>query len=152
MSFVGQAPGKVSWTQYAVVTTKPIKAGVDVAQGEVLTPDGDGYLIKLTAASGHVDNADNGFFQALAKSDAVSGEADGARTVQCMGYRSRITMLLAAGLIPGQEVEVAASGSTVDPDKAKARTGSGKRLGILFAVEGGKRESADDDKGDVEVF
>jgi len=131
MSFVDLAPGDIVYSQYSVVDTLPVKSAVAISKGEVYTMDSDGYLVELTAASDDLDNL-NGAFQAMADSAAVAGESDGDRSVQCLCKRSRILLKAPADITPGDDVTIAATGTTVTPDTVEVS--STHKIGTVFAI------------------
>lgn len=150
MSFVNVQPGQDAYERYNVTQTLPIKGAVDVDMGHIYTVDADGYLIKLTATSGAINNA-NSFYQAKASSVGKTGEADGDRKVQVLSPRSRIALLLPADLTIGDDVEVSSDTSTVSANKVKILGSSGIKLGKIFEILSGNRKSVDEEVGLIEV-
>ena len=131
MSFVDPGIGDIVYSQYAVVDSLPIKAGVGITKGRCFTADADGFLIALTAASGNVNNK-NGIFQAMADSAAVTGESDGDRRVQCLMKRSRVLLKAPVNATPGDDVAIAASGTNVTADTIQLS--STQKIGTIFEI------------------
>ena len=146
-------PGDVGFTQYAIVTSKEIKAALDVVKGNIYGVDTNGYLVDLTAASGEITNASRGQVQAMGSSTPVSGEASGDRAVQCMVFKSRVILKAGvADLVPCQPISIMAAVTTTTPNSIMPLTSTGARFGVIYKIFGGKKKSIVDDKLFVDVF
>ena len=121
MSFINASPGDVQYANYAVIDTIPIKAAVNIEKGNCYTIDGEGFLLALTGASGALTNL-NGIFQAMAKTNSISGEVSGSRRVQCLQKRSRVVLKAPANITKGDTVSIDVSGTTVTANKVQAAT------------------------------
>ena len=153
MSYVTKEPGDISFTQYAVVSTHEVHNAVDIVKGHCYTPNTGGRLHEIVSSSGIINNVSRGIFQAMTKSDAVSGESAGDRSVQCLGLRSRIILKAsAANLVPGQPVELHGAAQVEHPAHVQALTSTGTKIGVIYKIFGDKLKTAIDDKLYVEVF
>ena len=148
-----QAPlniGDVPYPNYSVTDSQYIKNGLAITKGHIFTQDAAGRLIIPISTSGVADLT-KGAFQA--KADVVAPTAEDTDKVQVLKQRSRIILLAPAGLVDGQEVELASSGSTTDPDKVKAAASprTNGYLGRIFEIytkgtDGVRKQvTADDD-------
>ncbi len=100
-------PGDLVYPKYAVVTTEPISAALQITKGELYTTDASGNLIAVTTT------LQPGFFQATATPAAVSGAA-GADSVQVNGPRTRMMFTTqVAGLKVGEDVKIVAASTNV---------------------------------------
>lgn len=90
-------PGDLVYPKYAVVTTQPISAALQINKGRLYESDAAGNLIPATDLS-------NGFFQAAVTPVAVSGGA-GEDFVQVNGPRTRMMFTDPTGsLVIGEDV------------------------------------------------
>lgn len=90
-------PGDLVYPKYAVVTTEPISAALQINKGRLYEADASANLIPATDLS-------NGFFQAMDTPVAVSGAA-GEDFVQVAGPRTRMMFTTqTANLKVGQDV------------------------------------------------
>lgn len=117
--------------QFDLTRTKPIKAGTSIVKGAVYTTDDDGYIVAATATGG-VANLTKGIFQAKTTLAAVAGESDGDRTVQFLVAGAFMIFKAPADIVEGQTVGLAATLTTVDPDKVEAN--AAVNLGSLGRV------------------
>ena len=153
MSYVSKEPGDVGFTQYAVVSTHEVHNAVDIVKGHCYTPNTGGRLHEIVSSSGIINNVSRGIFQAMSKSDAISGEAAGDRKMQCLGLRSRVILKAsAANLVPGQPVELHGAAQVEHPAHVQALTSTGTKIGVIYKIFGDKIKSAIDDKMYVDVF
>ena len=106
-------PGDLVYPKYAVVTTEPISAALQIIKGQLYTTDASGNLIAVTTT------LQPGFFQAATTPVAISGAA-GVDFVQVNGPRTRMMFTTqVAGLNVGEDVKiVAASANVVTSTKA----------------------------------
>ena len=148
-----QAPlsiGDVPYPNYSVTDSQYIKNALAITKGNIHTLDAAGRLIVPVSTTGVADLT-KGAFQA--KADAVAPTAEDTDKVQVLKQRSRILLLAPAGLVDGQEVELASTGSTTDPDKCKAAASPRTKgyLGKIFEIyskgtDGVRKQvTADDD-------
>lgn len=142
--------GDEPYPNYSVTDREYIKQSLAIIKGNIYTLDTAGRMIVPPASTGAA-NLSRGAIQA--KADALAPAAEDTDEVQVLKRGSRILLLAPAGLVPNQEVELAASGSTPDPDKCKASVsphGLGY-LGRIFEIytkgtDGAKKQvTADDD-------
>lgn len=100
-------PGDLVYPKYAVVTTEPISAALQITKGRLYTTDSAGNLIAVTTTLAP------GFFQAMDTPANVSGVA-GADSVQVAGPRTRMMFTTQiAGLKVGQDVIYVAASTNV---------------------------------------
>ncbi len=93
-------PGDLVYPKYAVVTTEPISAALQIVKGQLYTTDSAGNLIVVTTT------LQPGFFQAAVTPAAISGSA-GADFVQVNGPRTRMMFTTQiAGLNVGEDVKI----------------------------------------------
>ena len=151
MSQISLNIGDVPYTHHAYIVTRKIKAAVDISKGAWYTSTTNGYVDVLSATSGVVNLA-GGAFQAMSKSNAVTGEVSGSRSCQFLVKRSRVIVKGTADLVQGASVEIVASGSTVTPDKVQALTTSGSKLGQIFRIRGNKLKTVDNDLIELDVL
>ena len=90
-------PGDLVYPKYAVVTTEPISAALQITKGRVYMADSSGNLVPATSLA-------KGFFQAMDTSPSVSGGA-GEDFVQVCGPRTRMLFTDPnGGLVVGEDV------------------------------------------------
>ncbi len=91
-------PGDIVYPKYAVVTTEPIDAALQIIKGQLYSADTNGNLIPV------VTSLEPGFFQAMATPENISGAA-GEDFVQVAGPRTRMMFTDAVGgLTVGRDV------------------------------------------------
>ena len=104
---------------------------------------------------GVITNAGGGYWQAMTDNPApaTSGqEADGARSIQCLSFKSRCIVKCAANLVQGQKVQIFAAAAVVTADKVEALVATGSRLGIIYKIFGDKPKTANGDLAYMELF
>jgi len=106
-NFIPANPGDLVYPKYAVVTTEPISAALQIIKGQLYTTDASANLIAVTTT------LQPGFFQAADTPVAVSGAA-GVDSVQVNGTRTRMLFTTQiAGLRVGEDVKIVAASTNV---------------------------------------
>ena len=97
-------PGRIPYQDLAELRDLMLAAGEVVQSGDVLTTNTEGYAIKVEPNDPPTTpiTIDNGLF--IAVESATGGATDGAVRIQVAVTRSRVSMLLAAGVRPGMKV------------------------------------------------